>query len=119
MTSDELDMIEQEEPVNDGQDLIEPEEPVNDEPPYAEYITLADGTVLEGHILENGDWMTIFVRLTGLSLAHGYMLFSNAENIAHIVTYNHGTVNEYDGFTNMTAINTDFGNCNITLKKVM
>lgn len=82
-----------------------------------ETLTLVDGTELAGSILESGDERIIFVYLTGIGLAEGYTTFSNAENIATIIAMNHGTEHVYEGYTEITAINTEFGNCNITLRR--
>ena len=82
-----------------------------------ETLTLVDGTELDGHVLESGDERIIFVYLTGMSLAEGYTTFSNAENVSTITAMNHGTEHVYEGYTEITAINTEFGNCNITLRR--
>lgn len=82
-----------------------------------ETLTLVDGTELAGSILENGDGKTIFVYLTGLSLTEGYAIFSNPENVETIIAVNHGEEHVYEGYTKITAINTEFGNCNITLRR--
>lgn len=82
-----------------------------------ETIELNDRTQLTGHIIPNGDDTVIFVYLTGLSLADGFSLFSNGQNLTVIRENNHGTEHVYRGFTQMTAISAEFGNCNITLRK--
>lgn len=82
-----------------------------------ETLTLIDGTMLDGHILDNGDGRIIFVYLTGMSLAEGYQAFSNAENIRTIVENNHGEEHTYKGYTEIIAINAEYGNCNITLRR--
>lgn len=82
-----------------------------------EILTLNDGTVLNGHILENGDGLTIFIYLDNLPLATGFYLFNDESKTSHIVEENHGEINSYDGYTALTSINTEFGNCNITMRK--
>lgn len=82
-----------------------------------ETLTLNDGTVLEGHILDNGDGMLIYVYLDNKTLAEGYTVFSDTENIRRIVAMNHGTEHVYEGYTQIVAINTQYGNCNLTMRK--
>lgn len=82
-----------------------------------ETITLVDGTVLNGTVLPNGDGVIIFVYLTGMNLAEGFLIFSNTENIATLTVMNHGTEYIYEGYTEISAINTEYGNCNIIMKK--
>ena len=84
----------------------------------AEMITMNDGTVLEGHIIENGDGRIIFVYLDKLKLADGFALFSDTNKTMRMVELNHGNENVYEGYTEITSINSEFGNCNLTLKKV-
>lgn len=84
-----------------------------------ETLTLTDGTVLNGHILENGDGMIIFVYCDGMSLIDGFQIFSNPQRISTIIAMNHGNEHVYEGYTELTSINTDFGNCNLTLKKAV
>ena len=82
-----------------------------------ETLTLVDGTELNGHILPGSDGQLIFVYLDGMSLVQGFAIFSDAENIATIVENNHGEEHIYEGYTEITAINTEYGNCNITLRR--
>ena len=82
-----------------------------------ETITLNNGTVLDGHIMPNGDDRIIFVYLTGISLADGFAAFSNPANISTITEINHGNEHIYRGYTELKAIDSEFGNCNITLRK--
>lgn len=84
-----------------------------------ELLVLNDGTELNGHILPSGDGRTIFVYLYGMSLAEGFAVFSEADRVSVIREMNHGEEHTYEGFTEMTAINSEYGNCNITMKKVM
>lgn len=82
-----------------------------------ETLTFVDGTVVNGHILENGDGSRIFVYLDGMSLLDGVTLFSNAENVATIVAMNHGVETTYEGYTQIIAANIEFGNCNLTVRR--
>lgn len=82
-----------------------------------EMLTLVDGTQLEGSILPSGDGSHIFVYLYGLSLAQGFTVFSNPENVLTITEMSHGKVNVYTGYTEIVAINTEYGNCNLTMKR--
>ena len=83
-----------------------------------ETITLNDGTVLNGHILNNGDGRLIFVYLDGKSLAEGFLLFSDQSKTIRITENNHGNEHVYENYTEITSINSEFGNCNLTLRKV-
>lgn len=82
-----------------------------------ETLTLANGRKLDGSILPNGDGLTIFVYLYGLSILEGATIFSNKGNIATITAMNHGTETVYEGYTEMTSINNEYGNCNIVLRR--
>lgn len=76
-------------------------------------ITLNDGTVLEGHILENGDGQMIFVYLDGMSLTDGFVIFNDPERTKRI----YAGEKTYEGYTQLWAINNEFGNCNVTMRK--
>lgn len=81
-------------------------------------LILNDGTVLNGHIMPNGDDRIIFVYLNGLSLAEGFAIFSDPGRIRKITEkIDAETEREYNGFTVITAINMEFGNCNLTLRR--
>ena len=82
-----------------------------------ETITLNDGTELQGHILENGDDRIIFVYLDGMSLMDGYALMSDRNKTIRMTALNHGNEHVYDGFTEIDAISSAFGNCNLTMRK--
>lgn len=83
-----------------------------------EILTLVDGTELQGRVMQFVDDRIIFVYLTGMTLVQGYTIFSDSENIATIHAMDHGTEHTYEGYTEITAINNEFGNCNITLRRV-
>lgn len=81
-------------------------------------LILNDGTVLNGSIMPNGDDRIIFVYLKGLSLAEGFAIFSDPGRVRKITEkIDPETEREYNGFTVITAINTEFGNCNLTLRR--
>jgi len=84
----------------------------------AEMLTFADGTTAEGHILPDGMGIRIYVYLTGMSLADGYALMNDPDKTESITAYNHGTTTVYEGFTEVIAISTEFGNCNLVMRKV-
>lgn len=83
----------------------------------AETITLNDGTVLEGHIIENGDGRLIFVYLEKMKLADGFALFSDINKTLRMIELNHGNEHIYEGYTEIIAINSEFGHCNLTMRK--
>lgn len=83
-----------------------------------ETITLNDGTELKGHIYDNGDGKLIFVYLDKLSLMDGFALFSEPNKTIRMVEMNHGNEHIFEGYTEITSINSEFGNCNLTMKKV-
>ena len=83
-----------------------------------ETITLNDGTVLDGHIFDNGDGRLIFVYLYGIKLTDGFMMLSDSNKTVRMVEQNHGNEHIYEGYTEITSINSEFGNCNLTMKKV-
>ena len=82
-----------------------------------ETIRLNDETVLNGHILENGDGLIIFVYLDGMSLTDGFRLFSDPNRTVHMVAMNHGVQHVYDGYTEIVAASSEYGNCNLTMRK--
>ena len=80
-------------------------------------LTLNDGTVLSGTILENGDGRIIFVYLDNISIERGFMLFIDPGKTGRIVAVSSGHEHVYEGYTQLTAINNEYGNCNITMQK--
>ena len=82
-------------------------------------IRMSDNTVVPGHILPGRDGRYIFVYLDGMSLADGFSLMSNTSKTGVMTTvYGEEDQNTYIGYTEITAMNTDFGNCNLTMRKV-
>ena len=82
-------------------------------------IRMNDGTTVPGYIIPNGDGRVIYVYLTGMSLADGYVLMTNTAKTAVMTTvYGEEDQNTFSGFTEITAINTEYGNCNLTMRKV-
>ena len=82
-----------------------------------ETLTLNDGTVLNGHIQEDGYGQLIFVYLDNMSLMDGFMILSNPGKTVRIVAESHGEEHVYEGYTVLTDINNEYGNCNATLRK--
>lgn len=82
-----------------------------------ETLTLVDGTVLNGTVIQSGDDRMLFVYLDGLSLAEGYGYFSDKRNIQTLIVMNRGNEYIYEGYTEITAINTEYGNCNLTMRR--
>ena len=80
-------------------------------------LTLNDGTVVEGHIMENGDGQIIYVYLDGMSLVEGVTLFADREKTINIVAMNHGNEHVYYGFTIIWSASAEFGNCNLVMKR--
>ena len=83
-----------------------------------ETLTLNDGTEVTGHILTDGIGLRIYVYLTGMSLATGYALMSDPEKTCRIEAMDHGTETVYEGFTEIIAVSSEFGNCNLVMRKV-
>lgn len=82
-------------------------------------LTLNDGTVVDGHILDNGDGLIIFVYLDGMNLADGFALFSVPGRTKVITANSYGAVHQYEGFTHLSSISDEYGNCNIVMKKAV
>lgn len=82
-------------------------------------ITLNDGTVLEGTLLEGGYDDYILIYIDGMPISQGFAIFSDASKTNRIVYNNYDKVIEYNGFTGLDAINNEFGNCNVMLRKVI
>ena len=82
-----------------------------------ETITLNDESVVNGHILDGGDGRTIFVYLDRMSIADGFRIFSDQDRTVHMVAMNHGVQHTYDGYTEIVAVNSEYGNCNLTMRK--
>lgn len=85
----------------------------------SEQLILNDGTVLDGRIIDNGDNLTIFVYLKGMSLDTGYLLMRNPNKTSRIIFRSYGVEHVYNGYTEITNVNNEFGNCNLTMRKVV
>lgn len=81
-----------------------------------ETLTLNDGTVINGHILEGGEG-SIFVYLDGMTILQGVTIFSDEENVSHIVANNHSVETVYDGYTEIKNASHEFGNCNLVMRR--
>ena len=82
-----------------------------------EILILNDGTEINGHILENGDGLTIFVYLDGKTVAEGVLLFSDNGKTSRITAINHGEEHIYEGFTELWSASHEYGNCNLVMRK--
>ena len=80
-----------------------------------ETLTLNDGTVLSGHCIQSD--LNLFVYLYGMSMADGFALFSDPNKTIRIVENNRGNEHVYEGYTELRAINSEYGNCNMTMRK--
>ena len=80
-------------------------------------LTLNDGTVVNGHILADASESTIFVYMDELSLAEGFALLSDTSKTEKIVASSYGNEHVYEGYTTLSAISDEYGNCNAVLKK--
>lgn len=80
-----------------------------------ETITLNDGTILNGHCIEGG--RTLFVYLDNTSMLDGLTLFSDPEKTSIITALNHGHTHTYIGYTQVDAISREYGNCNLVMSK--
>ena len=83
-----------------------------------ETITLNDGTVLNGTVLDNGDGVIIFVYLKDMTVLQGVLLFSDTEKSERIVVHFHGAEHIYEGYTEIYRASHEYGNCNLTMRKV-
>lgn len=81
-----------------------------------EILILNDGTEVNGHIMEDGDGMKIFVYLDGKSVIEGVMLFT-PERASRITARNHGEEHVYEGYTDLWSASHEYGNCNLVMKK--
>ncbi len=82
-----------------------------------EMLILNDGTEVNGHILPNGDGITIFVYLTGKTVIEGVMLFSDREKSKVVTAIDHGAEKVYEGYTELYSASHEFGNCNLVMRK--
>ena len=82
-----------------------------------EYMTLNDGTVVDGHVMDNGDGITIFVYLDGMDIIQGVMLFSDPDVVSTITAMSYGVEHVYHGYTQIWSASAEFGNCNLTMRK--
>ena len=84
-----------------------------------EALTLNDGTVVNGHILDNSDGSLIFVYLDRMSILDGVVMFSDPEKTTVITAMNHGNEHIYEGYTELKSASGEYGNCNLVMRKVM
>jgi hypothetical protein len=77
-------------------------------------VTIAD-VVYPGHCFY--DDYHLFVYLNNMSIIDGFPIFSNPANLETIVENSYGIVRTYNGYTILTSINGEYGNCNAVLRK--
>lgn len=82
-------------------------------------LTFNDGTTVDGTIMPDGYGQQIYVYLTGMNLMQGFMLLSDPTKTGRIVATSYETETVFEGYTELSAINNQFGNCNATLRKVV
>lgn len=80
-----------------------------------ETVTLNDGTVVNGHCIETDT--ALFVYLDGMSMVDGVNLFSDPEKTGILAEMNHGVQNIYTNYTVLYAASTEYGNCNLVMKR--
>lgn len=78
-----------------------------------ETVTLNDGTVLNGHCIQSGK--KLYVYLDRMSVIDGVTIFADPKKLETITELNHGVEHIYKGYTQLNAVSSDFGNCNIVL----
>lgn len=74
-----------------------------------------NGSVYDGHCLESDD--RLFVYLDGLTIMDGFRIFSDPDNYATIHEVSYGVERDYTGYNTLIAVNGEYGNCNVTLKR--
>ena len=82
-------------------------------------LILNDGTVLDGHIMDNGDGQIIFVYLHNMSVDAGYLIMRDPNKTSRIIFRSYGNEYVYTGYTKITHVDDEFGNCNLTMRKVV
>lgn len=82
-----------------------------------ETLTLNDGTVVDGHILESSDGQEIYVYLDGMTVAAGVSLFADPGKSARVVAMNHGVEHVYEGYTELWNASHEYGNCNLVMRR--
>ena len=80
-------------------------------------ITLNDGTVVNGSVLTDGYGYAIYVYLFGMSLMNGFALMSDPTKTSRIVVTEYENETIYEGFTEIASVNSERGNCNLTMRK--
>lgn len=81
----------------------------------SEYIELTDGMRLAGHCISIGERLLVY--LTEISLAAALPIFMDPAKVRTIREYRWGNEHIHQGYTEMIAVNTEFGNVNITLRR--
>ena len=82
-----------------------------------EILIMNDGTEVNGHILPNGDGITIFVYLNDKTVIEGVLLFSDRQKSKKVTAMYHGSEKVYEGYTEVYSASHEFGNCNLVMRK--
>ena len=72
-----------------------------------ETITLADGTVLDGHVLESDG--RLYVYLNRSTLGAAFPVLNDPEKTAVVVARIYGQDTVYTGYDHLTAVTEEFG----------
>ena len=80
-------------------------------------LTLNNGPTIDGHILEDANKTAIYVYLDNFPLTDGFVLLSNPEKTRKIVANSYGHEYIYEGYTTLSAISDEYGNCNAVLRR--
>lgn len=82
-----------------------------------ETLELNDGTILNGHVIEDDTAARIFVYLDGKTIADGFDLFRSPDRSSRITAMNHGEEHVYEGYTQILSVSGEFGNCNLVMRR--
>lgn len=82
-----------------------------------ETITLNDGTVLNGSIMPNDDDRIIFIFFHNMTIPQGIELLRDSSKFEKLICFSYGNTHEYEGYTKIVSITSEFGNCNVVMEK--
>lgn len=72
-----------------------------------ETLTLADGTVLAGHVIEMAP--RLYVYLDHSTLAEAFPVLNDPDRMAVVVARRYGEETVYTGYSHLTALSEEFG----------